>query len=158
MMGKAGIVGYYHDGKPMRDGAPISVANPSDKAWHDSRYLFTFTAGMWNVAHVLVWASDCADALESLGEWTAEHMPGYVDEIGPEDDCPSCGTDPHECGCRIYTESGWLPNFDRAAVIENPTKEQLLELHMGLPYRDRWVSPPLMTAGLPTHITNAKGL
>lgn len=118
-MGRASLlsndVGAH--GKHFRTGVPMHVANPSERTWTEGkRFAVAVTCGAFTVCWILVYGSIEEDGFEALGEFMAANMSGYT---GTEQDYIDA---PDEW---IETESAYVPNFDRCAVMVNPTHDDL---------------------------------
>lgn len=128
MIARAPIIFRHHDGAPGRQGNAINVANPHERGFGTSRYLFQF--GSIGSTYVLAYGYCLEDALEEAAEFlAAEKLWGHItphdwglDELGC--DC----ADPFECEAHTYTESGWLDSCEWTA-IEAPSNDYLRIVH-----------------------------
>ncbi len=116
-----------HDGQngnTMNKARRPQVANPHEKGFGTTAYLFRF--GVMGCTNVIAYAYSVDDALEAAADHLVER--GYLGHITPHDApqgdlCCDCD-DPFDCDSHTYTEAGWLTSyewtfceFDRAEAI-----------------------------------------
>lgn len=122
------VVGRHYDNSPLRIGNAIEIANPHEKGYGTTRYLFAF--GQVGCTFVVAYGYTLEDALESAAEYLLEHR--YLGHITPHDAprddlCCDCA-DPFECESHTYTESGWLTSHEWN-VREDVTNDELRAIH-----------------------------
>lgn len=130
----------------------IRIANPSDRSWSRTSFLFAF--GAIGTTYVLAYGSDLDSCLEAAAEWVAEHAPGHIMPVwGPEHTelvrqaClasgleypPPDGADYGAEGYYLaqamaetdltYTESGYLTSYEWFIVLECPEKRDLIDFY-----------------------------
>ena len=126
----------------------IDIVNPDDRIWTRHRYILWF--GACGTTHRMIWANNFEAALETAGEWLAEHAPGHIMAHGSEEHaelireaCKERGIDfdPSKCYGTIeppwdeilqeaeadltYTESGLITSYEWGIDFEDPTREEI---------------------------------
>lgn len=107
------------------DRYPFVLVNPLEYDSYMQNSVFAFAFGAYGWTRLIVWqASDhVEDALETAGEWLAEHAPGILmseEEVGKlvdeaKEENPELGDEDafqEATQDLTYTESGWIPSWE----------------------------------------------
>jgi hypothetical protein len=141
----------------------IVIADPHGKEWPGRPYgarktdaprAFVFWYGACAPSYVLCYG-DLDSALETFGEYLAEHAPGEIMLHGSDehtqlvkDACEDAGLawpmpdNPWDDEAYVraiesaesdltYTESGWITSYEWGIALENPTKDELIAFAHG---------------------------
>lgn len=115
--------------------APITLVNPGDRDYVESRFILWFGAA--GGARLMVWANHLEDALEEAVDWIVDNAPGLLadDEVKEEyDRLRAEGKDEEEAmeGAEVDMTScdggHYLRSDDWGIVAEDPSREEVLEI------------------------------
>jgi len=110
-----------HRNEENRMTKRIEVANPTDKGFGTTPFLFQF--GCVGTTNILAYGYSVDAALEEAADKLVEL--GYFGHITPHDQELVCDCDDaFECDSHTYTEAGWLTSYEWT-FIESPTNEML---------------------------------
>lgn len=122
----------------------IKIANPSDRAWTDQRFVLAF--GAYGDTLVMAYADSLDDALDECVDWIADNAPGLLADESVQDEYKralaervAAGADPddqtviEQCQDAATVDTTcagnnghYLHSWEWTIVLENPTKESLI--------------------------------
>ncbi len=122
---------------------PIIAVNGSDRDWTHHRYILCFGAYGWT--RLMVWANSLDDALDEAVDWLADNAPGLLcdDEVNEEfkrlKEEDGQQLLPFKTDEQLWEEvtidttcagncGHYLNSAEWGIVVEDPTREQVLEL------------------------------